>query len=341
MKKISTARDVGPTLTEKERRIISICQHRGQDSIGELAALTGYSQHIVRYHLESLQERKILQRQVYLDVYRLGLSYNTLCFSLVPGVTKQVRRLITYLKESPRVAYFVALGGEFDFCIDICVREMIEFLEFLQELSTNFGALFNNKSLTSIITLTDYPLDLGEGGRSGQTPLTLGIRGPRASINELDHQILSLLSNRAELGTRDMAQMIGISESTLAYRIKRLESSGVIRGYRYFAASNLFGLQSFMHCIYLRGLSKKLRQLLVEFCQEHPAITYHLECAGNWDFEFGSSVFTAHEVTDLLHDLQLRFGEGISQIKTLPLFSVHKVSKYPFPLTFPVEHVVG
>jgi DNA-binding Lrp family transcriptional regulator len=329
-------------LTTSERRFISVVQHRAQCSIAEIARAAGCSERVARYTLDSLRERKILTRQAYLDVYRLGLSYSTLFFSLMPDSKKKTRQLVQYLKQSPRVSYFVALGGDFDFCIDVCVRETLELLDFMQALSNEFGALFNTKSHTSMLSLTDYPLILGGGERREQSCLSCGLGDKtRVAIDQIDHQILSLLSNSPEATARDFSKDLGIAKSTLEYRISRLEKRGIIRGYRYFLDSSKFGLQSFVHCVYLRGVSKRLRNLLIQFCEQNPSISYHLECAGDWDFEFGTSVYTAHEVIDILDDLQERFGVAISRVRTIPFFLHHKVSKYPFPATWTIEQIFG
>jgi DNA-binding Lrp family transcriptional regulator len=317
-------------------------QHKADVSVAEVAKLTGYSQSIVRHTIDKLRERKILNRQVYMDVYRLGLSYSTLFFSLMPTSKKETNRLVHYLKNSPRVSYFVALGGDFDFCVDICVRETLELLDFMQELSGEFGALFNTKAHQALLSLTDYPVDVVGGGRKCKKTLGFGLSNQkRVVVDQIDHELLSLLSKNPEMESREVAKTLGISNSTLYYRVQRLEKTGVICGYRYLADVSAFGLQSFVHCVYLRGVSKKLRNLLIEFCENTPCITYHLECAGTWDFEFGSSVYTAHEVMSVVHEIQHRFDSAIAKVNTIPLFLYHKVSKYPFPREWSTEAIFG
>ncbi|MEY4669761.1 MAG: hypothetical protein RL518_2460 [Pseudomonadota bacterium] len=342
MAKESGSTRITPNLGPKERRLASMVLHKADASVSDIAKLTGYSQSVVRHSLDKFREQKILKRQTYIDVYRLGLSYSTLYFSLVPTSKRETNRLIHHLKASPRVSYFVALGGDFDFCVDICVRENLELFDFMQELSGEFGALFNTKTLQPLLSLTDYPVALGEDGRKCQKNLSFGIsHEKRVPVDQMDHELLSLLSNYPELESRELGKQLGISSSTLYYRVQRLEKAGVIRGYRYLVDTSAFGLQSFVHCVYLRGVSQKLRNLLIEFCQQTPCITYHLECAGSWDFEFGSSVHTALEVMAVVNDIQHRFSSAIAKINTIPLFLYHKGSKYPFPREWSTEAIFG
>lgn len=50
-------------------------------------------------------------------------------------------------------------------------------------------------------------------------------------VDELDMKILSLLQKNARLSYREIAKELGVAVGTVYNRIKRLEESGVIKGY--------------------------------------------------------------------------------------------------------------
>ncbi|RLI08505.1 AsnC family transcriptional regulator [Candidatus Bathyarchaeota archaeon] len=50
-------------------------------------------------------------------------------------------------------------------------------------------------------------------------------------VDELDRRILALLLEDGRVSCREIARELGISTSTASKRLKRLESSGLIRGY--------------------------------------------------------------------------------------------------------------
>jgi DNA-binding Lrp family transcriptional regulator len=52
-----------------------------------------------------------------------------------------------------------------------------------------------------------------------------------AALDELDHQLLSLLRLQARTPTATLARKLGVSRGTVANRLARLEASGVIVGY--------------------------------------------------------------------------------------------------------------
>lgn len=53
-----------------------------------------------------------------------------------------------------------------------------------------------------------------------------------ADLDEFDHKILDVLSVDGRISITDLAARIGLSKSPTQARLRRLEQSGVIRGYR-------------------------------------------------------------------------------------------------------------
>lgn len=54
---------------------------------------------------------------------------------------------------------------------------------------------------------------------------------PRPEITDKDRTLLSLLKENARLSTTALADHLGLSRATVQTRIKRLEDTGVIKGY--------------------------------------------------------------------------------------------------------------
>ena len=328
-------------LSANDRKLLSVCLHRANESVRELSLRSKVPEHSVRYSLGRLLNSKIIQRQVYLDVYPLGLSYYVLYFSLSSEMKRKTQRLLNHLIKSPRVAYLVELGGEYEYCMDVCVRHVGELADFLAELSREFGTVFDQKTFTSMISLTDMPLGFDLVNRNQQELFAAGVSKRRVEIDQLDHRILSNRSSNPDHSNKELASALGISQTTLDYRLQRLEKERVIVGYRYSLDASQLGMQSFVHLIYLRGLSGALRDEFFAFCKECQSVYYFLEIAGSWDFEIGTSVQAAQEVIEILQNIRDTFGNSIAKISTIPMFAHRKVSKYPFPENWKVADIVG
>jgi len=68
----------------------------------------------------------------------------------------------------------------------------------------------------------------------------------KEALDRIDYKILSLLQNNARISNKEVAQKVGLAESTCLVRIRMLKQSGVIRGFRtqVDAAALGYGLQA-------------------------------------------------------------------------------------------------
>jgi DNA-binding Lrp family transcriptional regulator len=63
------------------------------------------------------------------------------------------------------------------------------------------------------------------------------------AVDDLDRAILGILSEQGRLSNKDLASQLGIAESTCHARVKGLEKSGVLRGFRPDIDHSKLGLQ--------------------------------------------------------------------------------------------------
>jgi DNA-binding Lrp family transcriptional regulator len=65
-----------------------------------------------------------------------------------------------------------------------------------------------------------------------ETSLKVDVKpAERVELDDLDVRILRSMNKNARKSFRDIARELGISLSTVSHRVKRLEESGVIKGY--------------------------------------------------------------------------------------------------------------
>jgi len=67
-------------------------------------------------------------------------------------------------------------------------------------------------------------------------------------MDALDYTIVEILSENAKLGTKEVAEQIGLTVTPTYERIKRLEKSGVIAGYKAEVNHRLLGKMLHVHC---------------------------------------------------------------------------------------------
>lgn len=136
------------------------------------------------------------------------------------------------------------------------------------------------------------------------------------SIDATDRRILRLLSRNARASYRDIADEVGLSANAVTQRIRRLEESGVIRGYTALLDPGLDGaaLQAVVHLhtsidVELGGLEAALWAV--------PAVSEVLDLAGSIDYEVRLRARTQAELYQAVS--RIRDLPGITDIETRPV----------------------
>jgi len=94
------------------------------------------------------------------------------------------------------------------------------------------------------------------------------------SLDSLDHEILAILQAEGRLGVTEIGRRINLSQPAVSARIKRLEQSGVITGYRAIVDPARLGL-SIHAMIRLRTIHARIPACLEHFTQVPEVMSVH------------------------------------------------------------------
>lgn len=149
-------------------------------------------------------------------------------------------------------------------------------------------------------------------------------------LDRTDREILRLLQNNARLSNKELAAAIGLAPSTTLARVRRLEETGVLRGYHAEVAIRSIGVG--LEALVAVQLETHLRAS-VEAFQAHalslPEVVQLYHVTGRSDF----LVHVAVRDPDHLRDLTLSaFTERpeVARIETAIAFAHHRSPTVPF-----------
>ena len=129
-----------------------------------------------------------------------------------------------------------------------------------------------------------------------------------ASLDRLDHRILSVLATNGRISMTALGQKVGLSKTPVTARVKRLEALGVITGYRANLSADKLGLE---HVAFLEVKLSDTRELsLRDFntaVREIPEVEACHMIAGGFDYLL--KVRTGN-----IRDYRRVLGEQISQL---------------------------
>lgn len=317
-------------LLPQETKILAAVELNADRPIAQIRRETRCRDHTIRYYLERLKSRGIIERRPFLNIYPLGYVDYALYFSMVSGGEKIREEMISNLVLSPQVSWIALLGGDFQYGIAICAKHHREVVQFLNRFSTAYPGAFFDKALSLRVGITIFPRKYLGGDKSSLKPVSFGGSSKAVAIDAKDFQILSTMEHHSYSSDRDLARQLGMPISTLEHRLKRLENEGIIAGCIYRVNAALLGMQHFRLIIYGKGFSSLLRKKLYSFAERHRFITYYIECLGDWDYELGVEVEQAENMVAITEEIYRNFGSEINTIKILPVFGHRKITNFPF-----------
>ncbi|MCB0354713.1 MAG: Lrp/AsnC family transcriptional regulator [Bdellovibrionales bacterium] len=317
-------------LSDKERLILHAAQLEAKATAKALSKATGFREHTVRYCLSSLRQRGVLEYVPFINVYPLGFTQFGLFFSLASERADSNAELLDFLSRSEYVSFIVQVGGDFQYGISVCTRDIFGLSAFLKLLASRFGNLFFSKAVAARERLTDFSMKYLSPRSKEIRELSWGNSPFQQSFDETDHKILRAANEGEFQSMRELAKRAGLGQSLVEQRFRRLEKDGVIVGHHYVVRTDKLGIQSFYLLIDSKGLRPNLSEDLFKFAREHPNIIFFVECLGSWDFEMGIEVEDPQDAVRLKQALTDKFGDSLNSIKLLFVFRYHKVSKYPF-----------
>lgn len=316
-------------LSEKEERILGCIEHRAEQEIPALQELLGYRGHTLRYTINTLTERGlIIGKAPFINAYALGYNDFTIFFS--PSAELEAKQdTIQAILQSPNVSWMGKLGGDYQYGLSVYAQHVKTAYSLLNQLSDLHGDLFSEKSISVRVNFTAY-------GRKYLAPdlepriLALANRDESAEFDQTDLKILQVLSNFGSLPLRELGAKVGLSGSSVAERIKKLEDKNIIVGYIYRYNLHPVGMQTYRLLLYAKRVDSHFSAKIEKFAREHPHVLHFIECMGAWNYELGVEVRRSEDITAIRDTLQQEFGDHLGSIKMYQIFRHLKFSSYPF-----------
>jgi DNA-binding Lrp family transcriptional regulator len=317
-------------LLDQERRVLAAVELDAFKSMAEVRRETKFRDHTIRYHLDRMQRRGVIELKPFINIYPLGFQDYAFYFSLAGEKEAAKRNLIQDLKASTHVSWLASMGGDYQYGVSVCAKHHQEVIRFLDALSSRYPGAFFQKALSLRVSLSLFPRKYLGNIKAGQKPISFGGEPTRLDLDDKDLAILAALEHSRFESFREIGRALGMPATTLQHRLSRLEQSGVIAGYVYRVDPAAIDMQHFRLLLYVRGVSAKLRERLYSYSAAHPHVTYYIECLGSWDYELGVEVEKAEQMTAVAEQIYQNFGAELAALKILPLFQHYKIENFPF-----------
>lgn len=102
-------------------------------------------------------------------------------------------------------------------------------------------------------------------------------------IDKKDTSIIAVLDMYARMPLTVLAKKVGLSRQVVEYRLKRMQSKGIVFGALGIFDSGVVGLKWFRVLLRLKNITLERKKQFIAYLNQHPHLFWLGEVGGNWD----------------------------------------------------------
>lgn len=314
----------------KDKKILYELDFNARLSYAQLGRKVGLSKQGVEYRINNLVRRGVIKGfYPVINVPKLGFLYCRLLIT-VQNVTKEKREeFLSYLKNHKSVFWLLEMQGQYDILIVIWARTITEFKMFGEEMEKRFGE-YIKKKIETIATDVIHFQHRYLLRKAETKEIHIRETGERAMIDAVDKKILSVLCADARMSLMRIAKECKISAKVVAYRIRKMERTKIIEGYRPIMNHNVLGYTYYKLFITINKGSKDALRKVKSYLKQIPLCVYIVEGIGiPADLDVEIMVKSNQELFSFIEELRFTFPTSIGEYQTVIFLDTVKVNYFP------------
>jgi Lrp/AsnC family leucine-responsive transcriptional regulator len=319
-------------ISETERQILYLMLMNGRASVAELAKTVGCPAHVAQHAIKKFRDNRLLSRRVAVNPYNLGYIGCHFLIGLSGEEHSKREEVAEFLARYPQITAILEIGGEYDFFLSMITRSRGELARINQEISEKMGHLLIKRHIGLPVRHAVFGAKLLTSRTDLYTECIYDISGepmsPPLILDDVDHQLLRALTSAEAESSASLARSLGVPASTIDYRMKRLESQGIICGDMRELNGNLLGLTHYLMLVVFKGMPEEQHAKFYNFSKFHQNITHFTVEVGPWDYMLGVAVRSTNDLANLLRQIREVFGPNVSSITPIPLLNTRKVKDW-------------
>ena len=298
-----------------DRRILFELDRNSRQPISDLARTFRLGRDRIKYRMERLQDRGILQKcAALIDPYRLGFAFYKTYLKLDANSDRR-RALEKELRNHPRTYWFAECDGTWDLIWCILAATPLEFRQFQTDVFSKYGSLIIEFDVSTNVEVhaffKNFLLGKGTGGRR------LGGVQQHRELGELDKKLLGLVAKNARLDLGALADQLDSNPVTVKSHLRKLEQEKVIAGYRVDIDLASIGMTFFKAQIYTKSFRQNEEELLCRYCDAHPHITHYIRQVGHCMVELEVDAVDYPHFNSIIRDVREKHSAFVRNAETI------------------------
>ncbi len=131
-------------IDEKDKIILKVLSQEANLPVTEISKKTGMSIDIVKYRIRKLSKSVVNSYRIHYNISKSGYFHYVFLIRMRQATKQDEERLITWCGYKNNVFYCTKRIGEFDFEINVAIKDINEMNQFVNELKSEFGGAIDD-----------------------------------------------------------------------------------------------------------------------------------------------------------------------------------------------------
>ena len=303
----------------KDRKILYELDIDSRQSFRSLGRKVNLHKDVVAYRVKKLIEDKLIFNfYTYVDLSKLGYNFLRFYFKLQNTSPEIKNKIIQELVNNKYSAFVNSAEGEVELTTYFAVKNIYEFAQIWEKFYNQFGQYFAHIWFSiwyhECMYCYSFLLESDQNKRTDKnTTVTFG-QGTKVEIDELDFQILKILSPNSRVPSLEIAKKLNVTVNTIKRRISDLKKKGVIKGYKIDIAFDRLDYKFYRLDIYLKNHSMCYK--INDYITDNPLIrSRYISLGDAADLEYEIVIKSIDQVRQLMEDVTVKFPECIKNYR--------------------------
>jgi DNA-binding Lrp family transcriptional regulator len=314
-------------LDVKDRKILFYLLQNSRQSLKSIGKKVGISKELVSYRIKRLIKNKIIMNfSIIVNLEKLGYALMQTHYKFININPTIKQEIIDFLVTHNHTMYVSLVEGKYDLQSDIFMGKPQAFEKLLDEIREKYYSYLSFQTSYFFFRAEFYNHSFLVKN-STKKMLLNWIWGQKLyCIDDLDFKILKELSNDARISTKNIANKLKSTVSTINNRIKKLEKELIIALYTINIDWSKLGYRWFHLRINLRDYNKKNK--VIQYMRKNPHLIRRFKFINlEMDLHFTLLLKNMQQLRIIIEDLSTTFPNLINDYH---FYSTYKIFKYNF-----------
>ncbi len=294
-------------LTIKDMKILRELDFDARQPMAKIARKVGLSPEVTAYRIKQLEKKGIITGYYpVIDLSKLGYMFVRIVLTLERMSPTIEQQFLDYPKQNKNIGW-VLLCDNWRVVLVGYAKTIQEAKTLSDDITFAFNTIIREKYL-SLATRIYHFRRKYLYSEVDDRQLLWGEEGSMV-IDSIDKKIMAFLTKDARAAATQIAQKAGLTSMAVINRIRKMEKSGLIQGYRCSLNLEKLGYTHVKIQLYAENLSKQKKRSLIEFIKRWKHSVYITEAFGKADLEFECHVPTLYLVEEFMKKVRTAYPE--------------------------------